>query len=104
MMFPEGNMLKMALGADRAGLRLAIHAIGDKANRTLLDIFAEVQKQNGDQPNRRWRIEHAQHVRPQDFADFARLGVIASVQPYHAIDDGRWAEKQIGRASCRERV
>ncbi len=96
MMFPEGNMLKMALGADRAGLQLAIHAIGDKANRTLLDIFTEVKKQNGEQPNRRWRIEHAQHVRPQDFADFAHLGVIASVQPYHAIDDGRWAEKRIG--------
>jgi len=97
MMFPEGNMLKMALGSDRAGLQLAIHAIGDKANRMILDIFAEVKKQNGDRPDRRWRIEHAQHIRPQDFADFARLGVIASVQPSHAIDDGRWAEKRIGR-------
>jgi hypothetical protein len=97
MMFPEGNMLKMALGADRAGLQLAIHAIGDKAIRIILDTYAEVEKQNGrrDTP-RRWRIEHAQHMHPDDFVKFARLGVIASMQPYHAIDDGRWAEKRIG--------
>jgi predicted amidohydrolase YtcJ len=96
MMYPEGNMLKMAVGADRAGLQIAIHAVGDKANRTILDIYDAVRKANGDRSNRRWRIEHAQHVRPQDFDDFARLGVIASVQPYHAIDDGRWAEQRIG--------
>ena len=96
MMLPEGNMLKMALGADGAGLQLAVHAIGDKANRIMLDIYAEVAKQNGAQSDRRWRIEHAQHLRPEDFARFAQLAVIASVQPYHAIDDGRWAEKRIG--------
>ncbi len=105
MMFPEGNMLKMALGADRAGLQLAIHAIGDKAIRIILDTYAAVEKQNGrrdvagaatSNAGRRWRIEHAQHMHPDDFAKFARLGVIASMQPYHAIDDGRWAEKRIG--------
>jgi predicted amidohydrolase YtcJ len=96
MMLPEGNMLKMALGADNAGLQLAVHAIGDKANRIMLDIYTEVAKENGPRPDRRWRIEHAQHLRPEDFARFAQLGVIASVQPYHAIDDGRWAEKRIG--------
>ena len=96
MMLPEGNMLKMALGADKAGLQLAVHAIGDKANRILLDIYGEVEKQNGARSDRRWRIEHAQHLRPEDFARFARLGVIASVQPYHAVDDGRWAERRIG--------
>jgi len=96
MMLPEGNMLKMALGADNAGLQLAVHAIGDKANRIMLDIYAEVAKQNGARGDRRWRIEHAQHLRPEDFARFGRLAVIASVQPYHAIDDGRWAEKRIG--------
>lgn len=96
MMLPEGNMLKMALGADKAGLQLAVHAIGDKANRIMLDIYAEVAKQNGARGNRRWRIEHAQHLRPEDFARFGQLAVIASVQPYHAIDDGRWAEKRIG--------
>ena len=96
MMLPEGNMLKMALGADKAGLQLAVHAVGDKANRIMLDIYTEVAKENGPRENRRWRIEHAQHLRPDDFERFAKLGVIASVQPYHAIDDGRWAEKRIG--------
>jgi predicted amidohydrolase YtcJ len=96
MMLPEGNMLKMALGADKADLQLAVHAIGDKANRIMLDVFTEVAKQNGPRAARRWRIEHAQHLRPEDFARYAQLGVIASVQPYHAIDDGRWAEKRIG--------
>jgi predicted amidohydrolase YtcJ len=96
MMIPEGNMLKMALGADKAGLQLAVHAIGDKANRIMLDIYTEVAKENGERPDRRWRIEHAQHLRPEDFDRFSKLGVIASVQPYHAIDDGRWAEKRIG--------
>ncbi len=109
MMFPEGNMLKMALGGDRAGLQLAVHAIGDKANRIVLEIFEEVQKQNGaravnsvePRADRRFRIEHAQHVHPDDFERFARLGVIASVQPYHTIDDGRWAEKRIGHERCK---
>jgi len=108
MMFPEGNMLKMALGADKAGLQLAVHAIGDKANRIMLDIYSEVLKENGPKPaasgqgsDRRWRIEHAQHLRPEDFQRFADLGVIASVQPYHAIDDGRWAEKRIGHERCK---
>ena len=96
MMLPEGNMLKMALGADKAGLQLAVHAIGDKAIRTMLDVYTEVTKQNGARIDRRWRIEHAQHLHPDDFARFTQLGVIASVQPYHAIDDGRWAEKRIG--------
>jgi predicted amidohydrolase YtcJ len=101
MMLPEGNMLKMALGADKAGLQLAVHAIGDKANRIMLDTYAEVLQQNGPRPDRRWRIEHAQHLRPEDFERFAQLGVIASVQPYHAIDDGRWAEKRIGHERCK---
>ncbi len=101
MMLPEGNMLKMALGADKAGLQLAVHAIGDKANRIMLDVYTEVAKQNGPRDDRRWRIEHAQHLRPDDFARFASLEVIASVQPYHAIDDGRWAEKRIGHERCK---
>jgi hypothetical protein len=62
----------------------------------MLDVYTEVARQDGPRPDRRWRIEHAQHLRPDDFARFAQLGVIASVQPYHAIDDGRWAEKRIG--------
>ncbi len=101
MMLPEGNMLKMVLGADKAGLQLAVHAIGDKANRIMLDVYTGTAKQNGPRQDRRWRIEHAQHLRPEDFVRFAQLGVIASVQPYHAIDDGRWAEKRIGHERCK---
>ena len=81
--------------ADAAGLQLFIHAIGDRAIREQLDIFARVAAENGPR-DRRFRIEHAQHIAPADVPRFAQLGVIASMQPYHAIDDGRWAEKLIG--------
>ena len=95
-MFPAGIMEKRIREADRAGLQVAIHAIGDRANSLLLDIFERVMADDGPR-DRRWRVEHAQHLRPADIARFGRLGVIASVQPYHLIDDGRWAEKKIGR-------
>ena len=94
-MFPEGIMEKRILEADRAGLQLAIHAIGDRANSLLLDIFEKAVQENGPR-DRRWRVEHAQHLRPADIARFGRLGLVAAVQPYHAIDDGRWAETKIG--------
>src|SRR5437016_241522 len=94
-MFPEGAMLERVRGADRAGLQVIIHAIGDRANDNILSIYGRVEKENGDR-DRRFRIEHAQHPRPQDITRFARDKVIASMQPYHAIDDGRWAEKRIG--------
>ena len=81
--------------ADRAGLQVAVHAIGDRANRLQLDVFERVAAANGPR-DRRFRIEHAQHIAPEDIARFARLGVIASMQPYHTIDDGRWAEAVIG--------
>ncbi|HEY6483542.1 MAG TPA: amidohydrolase [Steroidobacteraceae bacterium] len=81
--------------ADRAGLQISIHAIGDRANHAVLDLFARVRQQNGV-ADHRFRIEHAQHLRPADVARFGQLGVIASMQPYHAIDDGRWAEKRLG--------
>jgi len=81
--------------ADSAGLQVMVHAIGDRANHTLLDIFERVGNENG-QRDRRFRIEHAQHVHPDDIARFASLNVIPSMQPYHVIDDGRWAEKLIG--------
>jgi len=82
-------------GADAAGLQLVVHAIGDKAIRDLLDIYHDVAEQNGDR-DRRLRMEHAQHIHPDDIPRFAIQNVIASVQPYHAIDDGRWAEAVIG--------
>ncbi|HEX5081770.1 MAG TPA: amidohydrolase [Blastocatellia bacterium] len=94
-MFPEGRMLENILGADKAGLQIAIHAIGDKANKTILDIFAEVERRNGAR-DRRLRIEHAQHLRPEEIKRFGAERVIASMQPYHTIDDGRWAENRIG--------
>lgn len=81
--------------ADKAGLQLSIHAIGDRANRTILDLYARLEKENGP-ANRRLRIEHAQHLHPEDYARFAKLGVVASMQPYHAIDDGRFVESVIG--------
>ncbi len=81
--------------ADAAGFHVAVHAIGDRANDWLLDAFAAAAEANG-QRDRRFRIEHAQHLTREAIARFAGLGVIASMQPYHAIDDGRWAEKRIG--------
>jgi len=81
--------------ADKAGLQISIHAIGDRANRTILDLYARLKKENGP-ADRRLRIEHAQHLHPADYARFAQLGVIVSMQPYHAIDDGRWAVSELG--------
>ena len=88
-------------GADRAGLQVMVHAIGDRAIRLQLDIYERVARENGPHDrdgsrNRRFRIEHAQHIAPADVPRFAGLDVIASMQPYHAIDDGRWAEGVIG--------
>ncbi|HKE33450.1 MAG TPA: amidohydrolase [Candidatus Angelobacter sp.] len=94
-MHPPSAMRQRLQGADAAGLQLCIHAIGDRAISMILDIFEQIEKANGKR-DRRWRIEHSQHLAAKDFARYARLGVIASVQPYHAIDDGRWAEKRIG--------
>lgn len=91
---PE-DLYQWISGADAAGLQVAVHAIGDRANHLLLDIFERVAGENGPR-DRRFRIEHAQHLRAEDIIRFHALGVIASMQPYHAIDDGRWAERAIG--------
>lgn len=87
-------------GADKAGLHVLVHAIGDRAINIQLDIFDRVARENGAR-DRRFRIEHAQHIAPADIARFGTLGVIPSMQPYHAIDDGRWAEKFIGPERAR---
>jgi predicted amidohydrolase YtcJ len=81
--------------ADAAGLQVIVHAIGDRANDWLLDVYREAAARNGPR-DRRFRIEHAQHLTPGAIGRFAEQGVIASMQPYHAADDGRWAEKRIG--------
>src|SRR5919205_1394 len=99
-MFPEGAMLKRVEAADAAGLQVMIHAIGDKANDAILTIYEQVSKEHGER-DRRFRIEHAQHLRAQDIPRFGRDKVVASMQPYHCIDDGRWAEKRIGPARAK---
>lgn len=80
--------------ADKAGLQVRIHAIGDKANATILDHFLAVDKANGAS-DRRFTIEHAQHMRLDDLKRFATQKVVASMQPFHIIDDGRWAWKRL---------
>src|SRR3954471_1612512 len=92
---PEDSLRAWIGAADSAGLQVAVHAIGERANGLLLDIYDSLASAHGAR-DRRFRIEHAQHLRRQDIGRLARSGVIASMQPYHAIDDGRWAEKRIG--------
>lgn len=92
---PEDSLRSQIGRADSAGLQVVVHAIGDRANALLLDIYDSVAKAHGPR-DRRLRIEHAQHLRPADVQRIAAQGVIASMQPYHAIDDGRWAGKRLG--------
>jgi len=94
-MHPVSLMRDRMMRADAAGLQLCTHAIGDQGISMILDIYSEIVKAHGES-DRRFRIEHAQHMAAKDFDRFAQLHVIASVQPYHAIDDGRWAEERIG--------
>ena len=86
---------------DAAGLQVCIHAIGDAANRHLLDIYEKVALVNGPR-DRRWRNEHAQHINDAELSRFNKLGIISSVQPYHAIDDGRFAELMLGSKRVNE--
>jgi predicted amidohydrolase YtcJ len=94
-MHPISLMRDRYMAADAAGLQICTHAIGDEGISTILDLYTDVVKAHGD-ADRRFRIEHAQHMAAKDFDRFAQLHVIASVQPYHAIDDGRFAESHIG--------
>lgn len=91
---PE-DLYRWTHDADRAGIQVIVHAIGDRAINTQLGIFERVERENGSR-DRRFRIEHVQHPQASDIPRFAKLGVIASMQPYHAIDDGRWAGKVLG--------
>ncbi|PYV60157.1 MAG: amidohydrolase [Acidobacteria bacterium] len=95
-MHPISLMRDRMLKADAAGLQICTHAIGDEGISTILDLYSEIVQAHGE-ADRRFRIEHAQHMAAKDFDRFAELHVIASVQPYHAIDDGRFAEARIGR-------
>jgi predicted amidohydrolase YtcJ len=91
----NGDLEKWALNADKNHLQICVHAIGDRANAFMLDLYGKIKNENPEW-DRRFRIEHAQHLRKSDISRFNTIGVIASVQPYHCIDDGVWAEKRIG--------
>jgi predicted amidohydrolase YtcJ len=92
---PEDSLRSWIGASDSAGLQVAVHAIGERANGLLLSIYDSVARAHGAR-DRRFRIEHAQHLRREDIRRLARSGIVASMQPYHVIDDGRWAEKRIG--------
>ena len=99
LMIPPSKMEGLARQADKAGIQICTHAIGDHATSAILGIYERLG--GGHPAAHRFRVEHAQHVRREDFARFGKLGVVASMQPYHAIDDGRWAEKRIGHERAR---
>jgi len=99
MMHPEGNMERLLFAAEDAGLQVSVHAIGDAANALLLDLLEKIERERGP-ADRRFRIVHAQVVRPEDFQRFGRLRAIAEVQPYHCTDDMRWMEERIGAERC----
>jgi predicted amidohydrolase YtcJ len=94
--FVEGKFLGYMLAADKAGLQITVHAIGDEANNVLLNYLEELDKQNGKR-DRRFRLVHAQIIAPQDFKRLGKLGIVAEVQPFHLSDDMRWMEERIGR-------
>jgi len=94
-MNPISAMRQRMMAADAAGLQICTHAIGDEGISTILDLYSDVIKAHGE-ADRRFRIEHAQHMAAKDFERFAELHVIASMQPYHAIDDGRFVERYLG--------
>src|SRR5688500_16678635 len=93
--FVEGKFLRYMLDADRAGLQLTVHAIGDEANNVLLNYLEELNKQNGKR-DRRFRLVRAQVRAAADFDRLGRLGVVGEVQPFHLSDDMRWMEERIG--------
>ncbi len=98
VMSPEGNLHRLISGADRAGFTVTVHAIGDYANHLLLDTYERVFAKNPPH-ERRHRVVHAQVLDAADFPRFGKLGLVAEVQPYHAIDDMRWMEERIGERS-----
>jgi hypothetical protein len=100
MQHPEADMRTWIGAADSAGLQVAVHAIGDRANAILLAIYDSVAHAHGAR-DRRFRIEHAQHLRSEDIAKFGAQRVVPSMQPYHAIDDGRWLLQRIGPVRIR---
>jgi len=101
--FPPGNLEKLIRVAARSGVPPHVHAIGDLGNRILLDVYEKVLTEEGLLgTDHRWRVIHAQHVHPDDFARFGRLKLVAEVNPYHISDDMRWMEERIGNERARD--
>ena len=98
---PMAAFEKTARIAIRHGFQVNTHAIGDRANREVLDVYERIFRDHPARGDLRWRIEHAQHVEPQDVPRFHRLGVIASMQGVHIISDGPWVAKRLGEARAR---
>ena len=111
MLHPRGQLTAMAesRGAfqalvarvDAEGFQIAVHAIGDEANHLLLDAYQAATRQNKTRPLLPHRVEHAQHLLVEDIPRFAELGVVASMQPFHKADDGRYAERRLGKGRLR---
>jgi hypothetical protein len=99
---PPDEVYAQALAASKAGFQTCIHAIGDRANREVLDVFARVQKDVPGSKSLRMRDEHAQILSPQDIPRFAQLGIVASMQPTHCTSDMPWVPTRIGQKRTTE--
>jgi predicted amidohydrolase YtcJ len=98
---PMADFEKTARIALRHGFQVCTHAIGDRANREVLDVYARIFREHPQARDLRWRIEHAQHVEPEDVPRFARLGVIASMQGVHIVSDAPWVPRRLGKERAR---
>jgi predicted amidohydrolase YtcJ len=98
---PVDQIERIARIAIRFGFQVNTHAIGDRANREVLNIYERVFKDHPEAKDLRWRIEHAQHIHPEDLPRFARLGVIASMQGVHCTSDAPWVPKRLGEERAR---
>ena len=100
--FPPGNLEKLLEQAILSGIPPHVHAIGDKGNRIILDVYEKLlTKHRLTDADHRWRVIHAQVVHPDDFPRFGRLKLVAEINPYHVSDDMRWMEERIGRERSR---
>ncbi len=99
---PIDTVIRMAEACKQYGLQLCVHAIGDRANREVLDIYEKYQNPSGKpEGSLRWRVEHAQHIDPQDIPRFSKLGVIASIQAIHCTSDAPFVAKRLGETRAR---
>lgn len=98
---PIDELAEIAMIAEANDFQLCVHAIGDRGNRETLDIYEKVFQSGGAKKDRRWRIEHAQHLHPDDIPRFAELGVIAAMQTVHATSDGPWIPDRLGEERSR---